>query len=101
MAKSNNSMLKTPGISLKRPNKPGDTAKLQQKLWRAVAAAERMLFAENTTYDDQIRAIHALVQAAGSYAKLLETAELEARIAELETALKSRPATITPLGKTG
>ena len=88
MSKKHNG--KTPGILLKRCNKPGDLRKLQQKLWRAVAASEALLLADGVTYDDQLRAVHALVQASGAYARLLETVEMEARLAAVEELLKSR-----------
>ena len=87
MNKSNKIKEVTPGISLKKAYKPGDLGKLQQKLWRAVDAAEAMLYAEGVTFSDQVRAIHALTQAAASYAKLLETADLQAQITSLQDEL--------------
>ena len=75
---------KTPGILLKRCNKPGDLRKLQQKLWRAVVASEALLLADGVNFDDQVRAIHALVQAGGAYAKLLEATDLQEQLDTLK-----------------
>ena len=89
MAKSGQNRRITPAVSLRKRYKPGDLTRLQQKLWRAVEAAEAMLYADEITFSDQVRALHALIQAAGAYRNLLETAELEKRIADLEAALEA------------
>ena len=38
-----------------------------------------------------LKAVHSITQATGSFAKLVEVGELEARLAELETALERSP----------
>lgn len=95
MAKAKKNKDVTPGVSLKKRYKPGDAYKLRQRLWRAVDSAERLLYADGISFDEQIRAVHALVQAAGAYAKILETTELQEQIdalkEELET-LRESPA---------
>lgn len=81
-------------IAKKRTRKPGKLLDLQRLLWRALLTAEEILDGAEGTADDppawvtQLRAIHALSQAAGQYAKLLEIGELEARISALEAAHK-------------
>jgi hypothetical protein len=69
----------------KRRAKPGNLAGLQRLLWRALKTAEAILD-EAAEPDMQLRAVHAISQASGQYAKLLEIGELEARIAALEAA---------------
>ena len=45
---------------------------------------------------DRGAVLHALTQAAGAYAKLLEVGEIEARLAEIEAALAGRSPVLTP-----
>lgn len=99
-------------MAKKRTRKPGNLAALQRLLWRALLTAERILqgaerregealalaaeyetamavealMAGTAEREMQLRAIHAISQASGQYAKLLEIGELEARIAALEAA---------------
>ncbi len=70
-------------LAKKRARKPGNLAALQRLLWRALLTAEEILDSA-TEADMQLRAIHAISQASGQYAKLLEVGELEARLAALE-----------------
>jgi hypothetical protein len=70
-------------LAKRRAQKPGNLRQLQGKLWRALCDAERVLeLAEEPEL--MLKAIHALSQAAGQYAKLWEIGELEARLAALE-----------------
>ena len=87
MAKAKKDNDVTPGVSLKKAYKPGDAYRLRQKLWRAVEAAERMLYADGISFNEQIRAIHAMVQAAATYSKILETTELQEQIDALKDEL--------------
>jgi hypothetical protein len=69
----------------KRRGKPGDLATLLKVVWAALLEAETVL--QSTQGDNPelcLRAVHAVSQCAGQYAKLLEIDELESRIAALE-----------------
>ena len=88
MPNDNKYIHKTPGVKLRRIRKPGDLETLKRKLWAAVVASEDLLFNKDATHADQLRAVHALVQAAGAYHKLLETADVERRLEALEESLK-------------
>jgi hypothetical protein len=70
-------------LAKKARRKPGDLPALLKKLWGAVLHAETVM---ETAEDAELRlkAIHALSQCSGQYAKLLEIGELEARLAALE-----------------
>jgi hypothetical protein len=67
----------------KRARKPGDLAGLRRMLWQALIEAERVLL-ESDNDELSLKAVHAVSQAAGQYARLLEIGELEARVAALE-----------------
>ena len=84
-------------MAKKRKRKPGTLLDLQKLLWKALRTAEDLLDGATTLAEEgeghegvQLRAIHAISQASGQYAKLLEVGELEARIAALEAAQKGR-----------
>ncbi len=64
---------------------PGDLEALRACLWDGVTAAHGLL--KTRTNDTKLRAIHALSQSAAAYRAVLETADLEARIARLEAAM--------------
>jgi|TARA_B100000315_G_C14054608_1_gene353440 hypothetical protein len=70
----------------KSRRKPGDLPALQRKLWGAILHAENTLEAAAMEKDPELtlKAVHALSQCAGQYAKLLEVGELEARVFSLE-----------------
>jgi hypothetical protein len=55
---------------------------LQRKLWGVILHAEEVLKGASTAGDRELtlKAIHALSQCCGQYAKLLEIGELEARL---------------------
>jgi hypothetical protein len=76
-------------MAKKRRGKPGNLTATQAVLWRAIQAAETILTDAMDEADRQLRAVHAISQACGQYAKLLEVGELEARLAALETDLRS------------
>jgi hypothetical protein len=71
----------------RKVRKPGNLQQLQAKLWRALCEAEAVL---DTSEDPELtlKAVHAISQCAGQYAKLLEIGELEARVQALEQQMK-------------
>ena len=70
-------------------HKPGNLPDLQRILWYSLKLAQGVL--DNATEDDQIlRAVHAISQCAGQYARLLEIGEYEARLAAIEAQLAGR-----------
>jgi hypothetical protein len=73
-------------MARKKLRKPGDLAALRRKLWQAILESERVLL---TNEDDEVvlRAVHALAQAAGHYARLIEIADMEARLKAVEARL--------------
>lgn len=79
-------------MGLKRSRKPGKVADAMLIQWRALQAAEAVMFhaAEADDVAAVLRAVHAATQAATAYAKLVETADLEARIRALEAAEEAR-----------
>ena len=67
----------------KRIRKPGTIQDLRKRLWQAVNEAERILLtADNDS--DKLKAVYALATVAGAYLKVVESAELENRIKQLE-----------------
>ncbi len=60
----------------------GNLDALKRKLWRALLTSENLLGSSDPQV--RLRAVHATSQAAGVYRSIYETADLEARIAELE-----------------
>lgn len=67
----------------KRSRKALTLDELKLRLTDAIKAAEKIILTGSTD-DKKLRAIHAMVSAAGSYNKLVETTDLEKRIEELE-----------------
>jgi hypothetical protein len=81
-------------MARKRYRKPGDLTQLRAVLWRTILEVEALLDARPPSNELVIKSAHALAQLAGSYTKLVETADLETRLAALETAMqvdKERP----------
>ena len=66
----------------KRRGKPGTLEDARALLWRALTRAGELLEEEDPALS--LKAIHAISQGVGAYAKVLEVGELEARIAALE-----------------
>ena len=77
-------------IYVPRPKTAGDLPSLRRSLWWSLRWCEQML--GNPAQDDatRIRVIHALVQVAGSYTRLVEATELAARMDALEKAMKAQ-----------
>lgn len=78
-------------LAQRRRRKPGNMQALAAKLWGALEVAERLL--SHPEPATQLRAVHAISQAAGSYARLYEVGELEARLNALEQADEGGEAT--------
>ena len=78
--------------ALRKARKPGDLRQLQLKLWNAILHAETILGRATKGEDDEmgLRSVHAIVQASGAYARLIESGELEGRVTELENKLALR-----------
>jgi hypothetical protein len=70
-------------LAKKRRRRAGGLPQLTAILWKALLEAESVLQAAEEPAL-RLRAVHALSQCAGQYAKLLEIGELEARIQALE-----------------
>lgn len=86
-SKNNN---KSAGARLRRVRKPGDVATLQRKLWQAVIAAEDLLLKDGVLFEEQIRAIHALTQAAQAYGNLLQKSDFAERMKAIEERLEQQ-----------
>jgi hypothetical protein len=77
----------------KRAQKPGTLPQVLCILWGALQEAEAVLHrAPEADPDLKLRAIHAVSQCAGQYAKLLEIGELEARLSAVEQAQRGHAA---------
>ena len=72
-------------LAKKRKRKPGNMQAVAGKLWAALEAAEELLAEDDPHL--RLKAVHALSQVAGSYAKVYEVGELEARTQALEAVL--------------
>ena len=69
----------------RRKGKPGDLAALLRVVWAALLEADAVMQAADEDNPELIlKCVHAISQCAGQYAKLVETGELEARLAALE-----------------
>jgi hypothetical protein len=71
----------------KRRLKAGDLADLRRVLWRTIVEVESLLDTRPPSNDLVLKSAHALAQLAGSYTRLVETADIEARLAKLEATL--------------
>jgi hypothetical protein len=73
----------------KRKRQPGNLHQLQVVLWNALLDAQGVLDqAERDNPELILKAVHAVSQCAGQYAKLLEIGELEARVQAIEAAMQ-------------
>lgn len=83
MPNKNPSQARAAKADKRRRRKAATIDDARRALWRAVEATEGVL----TNSDDPaltLRAAHALTQSAAAYAKLVQVAEMEARIEALE-----------------
>jgi hypothetical protein len=72
-----------------RYRKPGDLTQLRAVLWRTILEVEALLDVRPPSNELVIKSAHALAQLAGSYTRLVETADLEARLQALEAAMQA------------
>jgi hypothetical protein len=70
-------------MAKKKRQRTGDLPALQRMVWIALLHAQDVLEQAEES-ELRLKAIHALSQCAGQYAKLLEIGELEARVQALE-----------------
>ena len=63
---------------------PGTIDELRGVLWLAVQEAASILACEGEKADLRLRAVHAITQASGAYAKLVEATEFAARLKAVE-----------------
>ena len=72
---------------------PGNLRDLLQVLWQALLEAQAVLEAAGEAEAElKLKAVHAISQCGGQYAKLLEVGELEARLAAVEQAQRGHAA---------
>ena len=90
-------------LAKKKRSAPGNIADLLERQWRAVEAAEAVLLDACTAEDATLvlKGVHALTQASGAYAKLIEVGELEARLADLEARLDPTAPSVSGDGAAG
>ncbi len=77
----------TTAVKLRQIRKPGSLQTLRKKMWRAVLNAEDILTSPDVSPDQQLRAVHALVQAGGAYGKLLEATDMQEQLDTLKAEL--------------
>ena len=90
MAKGNTNPIQG-RMAKKKRQRTGGLPALQRKLWIALLHAEDVLDQAEEA-ELRLKAIHALSQCAGQYAKLLEVGEIEARLKMLEEQVQGRSA---------
>lgn len=69
-----------------RRRKPGNLGQLRSVLWQVLLEVETIATTEGVSRGEKLKAAHALSSLAGSYAKIVETHDLEERITALEAA---------------
>ena len=73
-------------MARKRRHKPGDLTQLRRVLWEVILEVEALLDGPQRSAEVVLKSAHALAQLAGAYRAVIETADLEERIARLEQA---------------
>lgn len=73
-------------LAKRRAHKPGTLDDVRKVLWTALHDAETLMY-EATDPELRLRCVHAVSQVAGQYSKLLETAEIAARLEAVEAKL--------------
>jgi hypothetical protein len=74
-------------MARRRRGKPGDLVQLRAVLWRTICEVETLLDTRPPSNELVLKSAHALAQLAGAYTRLVETADLETRLATLEATL--------------
>ena len=78
---------------VRKKHRPGNLHDLLRVLWQALLEAQAVLEAADATQAElKLKAVHAISQCAGQYHKMLETTELEARLAAVEAAQRGQAA---------
>jgi hypothetical protein len=72
----------------RRRHKAGNLADLRRVLWDTIIAVEALLDTRPPSSDLVLRSANSLSQLAGAYTRLMDSIELEARIATLEEAAR-------------
>ncbi len=70
----------------KAVRKAGSPDDLRAVVWEAVSAASAIVRDPDTAPELRLRAVHAITQAAGAYAKVYEATEFHARLRAIEEA---------------
>ena len=70
----------------KAAQRAGSPDDLQMVVWHAVSAAAEIVRDPNADAATRLRAVHAVTQAAGAYAKVYEAVEVDARLRAIEEA---------------
>ena len=77
----------------RRKHKPGNLTDLLRMFWQALLEAEAILEAADEDQAElKLKAVHAISQCGGQYARLLEIGEMEARLAAVEAQLRGQAA---------
>lgn len=66
--------------------KAGSAEDLRTVVWEAIGAAVDLIRDPSTNPDTRLRAVHAVTQATGSYLKIYEATEIDARLRTIEEA---------------
>ena len=74
---------------LRKWRKPGELDDLKMRVWRAVRAAERVMYDERSTRSEVLKAATTMQQSARTYVSILEADDLLERIEALEAGLES------------
>jgi hypothetical protein len=74
-------------MARKRRRKPGDLVQLRAVLWQTIIEVEALLDTRPPSNDLVLKSAHALAHLAGSYSRLVETADLEQCLAKLEASM--------------
>lgn len=74
----------------RRRRKPGDLRQLRAVLWEVLLEVEAIATGDEADTAEKIRAAHGLASLAGSYAKIVEAVDLDARITALEQAAEQQ-----------
>ena len=72
----------------RRRGKPGNLAAVLRIVWAALLEADGVLQRADGDAEVILKAVHAISQCAGQYAKLLEVGEWESRLAQVEAELQ-------------
>jgi hypothetical protein len=78
-------------MARKRRHKPGNLDDLRRVLWQVILEVEALLDTRPPSNELVLKSAHALSQLAASYRAVTESADLEARIEQLEMAAQEEP----------